>query len=926
MRKIRYLFGLIVLLSIGLFSCVDKEIPVDEGMTFNVTKENIESFYDINVDVNVEDGTSTVDITITQTYEGTPENIAAVLKVYTDVTFEKTRELVSSRHSFVINESIETQTYKTAEMTTYASIFYVEIVSASGKVKTTSEVQIENKQYELPEYTYGYDEDSIVILDPEGNEERYDLLMDTMDDFTLDVMSDPQYLQMHVLSTSNIHYLGEVLSSSESTSLKMKTDGSYIEQIVGDINSVIKYEHDRYFVYEYGYGVYPADPFYINPYVLDVDGSIEDYVGLLNQEQEGYIFDPELMRFELTDDGFLVMAYVKDVVSESEYDVLELSLMMAGFSASDISESVIHIAYSFTEDTMIRTETMIFNMASEPTYMMEIEVTQTISTSAFEEVNFNLPRFHIVPADAFNEVVEVTDLSVPLTGAGLPKDQIYKVYLEEGQYFVNDFYSNLNVTFYNMNGVKLNLDKAPDYRLNFDLEYAFISNPGYYFVEVDWQNTSASDGYKLSLDLLDYETIFNPLQAETLSNGVYEFISEGEHDFVAVKYLIYQPTLIKIQPEVDTDLLILYEDEEFQVYNDSRNDPIYITIQPGKPLIYLHAFDEVTVNLNIEIIDASYYKTNDLNQMTEMTSEYSEKPIYVSEALGKMKLKLVVEEKAYYTIHYETIEGLNDPNAYIKTLSGANVSNEMITYNDGIVLEPGIYVVEFSVNYWYGGGKVKYESIIYEAEVNVDLELGETAVLNPYDDSFPSSEYFYFLDKEQVYNGWFTLTESEIIFIGGVDFKLFNDQDEMIGVHYVGNYFNGTYFRLNAGTYYVQYLNAERGYSRYANFQVAIYTGELDDDYVYGTAVPVLISGTEVTTHNDGLYDTELFKFTITEQQTVTITGPGLFTVYIYDENGEYANAFHENTTMSLNTGKYYVYVFYAYSSVEQIRFSITYH
>ena len=693
------------------------------------------------------------------------------------------------------------------------------------------------KTYTVPDYVVEEDENIIVIDDLEQNEANYQALLTDITDFYTMLAGDIEFLQVDIM-TNNTTMTGGYYEELTSTyEFKAKNDESYVEMTLDDDTSVYQYAHDRYFVYEFEKGQYS-----INPYVMDVDGSLLDEIDYISVVLGNYFFDPETMLFIETNKGYQVEAYLADAVGEEAFMQIAISMASIGFTEDEINNFKIDIEYEVEDFSITQIERLImahdgedFKLTSRST------VEQTLSVEDFVPIDFTDDAYTITPADELNEVVETTDFSTPMVGYNNPKHYVYLTHLEPGQYVVNNPESNIRINVYDELGNQVYLNDIPNYYvLNPNgLGYLFVDEASNYYIEMYGTSSNTSDGYTFSLDLLDYETILDLDNSDPLMEGTYTFHSEGEHDFALLTYDVNEPVMVKFTPNMDTNVTILYDGASYNNYENWGIDDMYITIDPSDSQIVLYAYGEKTIEFTIDIVDTSHYITDDLELMEEITDTLSAYPIYTSDALGYRYLKLIVEEKAYYTIHYQTLDDIYTPSAYAYDASGERLSTNNINDAYGIVLDPGTYYFEFASDR-PSAGYVRYEKIVYEAEMELTLTLEETETLNRFDDSFPEPTPIVFFDEFQLYRAWFTLTEPEVVIICDYDWQLFTAEGEPVGIYYTDLYDPDIYLSLDAGTYYIEKYNVEVGYQWTTYIRAAIYTGELEDDYVYGSTIPVL--------------------------------------------------------------------------------------
>lgn len=926
-----FLFGaMMVVLSIVFFACTTEEPPIDddgddpivveETYTHDIDASNVESFFDLSVTIEEMNGVFIVTADAEQSFDGEVEDANVSLVVYVDATFKNEQKLVTQNIFIDIVDTKNSKIVMLNQSILEAELFYVVVDSANGSVETTQTIHVVDKTYTVPEYVIEEDENIIVIDDPEQNAANYQALMTDIADFYMMLAGDIEYLQVDVMNNNTTMTGGYYEETTSTYEFKAKNDESYVEVTFDDQTSVYQYAHDRYFVYEFEKGQYS-----INPYVMHVENSIYDDIDYISVILGNYFFDPETMLFTETDKGYHIEAYLADAVGEDAFMQVAIAMASIGFTEDEINKFKIDIEYEMDDVSITQIERLIMVHDGEDFKLTSrSSVEQSMSIEAFVPIDFTDDAYTITPADELDEVVETTDFSVPMVGYNNPRHYAYLTHLEPGQYVVNNPESNIRINVYDELGNQVYLNDVPNYYVinPNGLGYLFVDEASNYYIEMYGTSSNTSDGYTFSLDLLDYETILDLDNPDPLMEGTYTFNSEGEHDFALLTYDVNEPVMVKFTPNMDTNVTILYDGASYNNYENWGIDDMYITIHPEASQIVLYAYGEKTVDLAIEMVDTSHYVTDDLEMMAEITEALSVHPIYTSEALGDRYLKLIVEEKAYYTIHYEMLDGISTPAAHIYDEDGNMPDYNVIRDNYGVVLEPGTYYVAFNASR-PSAGYVRYEKIVYEAEMELTLTLEETETLNRFDDSFPEPTPIVFFDEFQLYRAWFTLTEPEVVIICDYDWQLFTAEGEPVGIYYTDLYDPDIYLSLDAGTYYIEKYNAEVGYQWTTSIRAAIYTGELEDDYVYGSTIPVLPVNEAVTVVKNNSYDTELFQLTLEEETSFYSNYYQTLAMEVYDEQGQFVTTFYNYDNFTLDSGTYYIYMSFHNFSDDSLTFTL---
>ena len=693
----------------------------------------------------------------------------------------------------------------------------------------------------------------------------------------------------------------------ESVEYKFDLEELYFEQNVMDETFVIKYESDRFFLYPILEDNYYDGKYHVNPEV------IEDIFGFLAIDVDDtssldYILNPEKVNITETENGYSVIGYLVDMVSFYDYLMIEQVYMSLGISQETIQKIIVQQDYDFSDKGY-----EISTLMQIPIYLNYI---QTISINTIETFNYenftkvdltNDELFIVYQADHINEVTESTDVSVLVESEFRPYPaHYYYTYLEAGQYKIADEEGSLKFDIYSTEEELL--DTKLLNKISYSDAYIFIEESGYYYLEVKGRTSAAYDGYRFLLEKLDYETIYSDVNQDPLTEGNLTLNIEGENDYIGLTYEASEPTLLKITTTMPGQQFAIFYNHPsisgYATYHVQDNLTAYIEMEPGTHELIFASGIAGEKNILVEKIDISAHKSDVYSEMTEMSDEFIGDYVFVSDILGDSYFRITITEQVFISFRFQNYGTLHHPSVVILDEDFNSITySSFYTESQGIMLEPGNYILQIASN-MAAGGEIHYVLEAYE-DHHYEIELEEYSSIQPYATDFPQIESR-FLDNK-VYNYyWFSLTEEEMIYISGAKFEIFTENDERVTILSKSDTYYGDYVKLDPGRYYIKvHHTANTGLWTYY-LKIAIITTEISDDNYHGSTFTTITPGIEQYTFNkDNQYDQEWIKVVIEVSGTYGFRASR--NTYLYDENGDFIRNFFDFESIELEAGVYYL-------------------
>ncbi len=883
-----------ILLLIGLFflyACNDNNeetIPTEpnlEEIRYTFKTSNVESFFTINYQL-VETNETKLKVSL-EPIKAYNEMLGTVtIKVYVSYMFNHVHLRSSASFSFNVENLIEKSETLNEVYTDY-QIEYMEVTQASGVIKSYHDITTIDKTYTVPAFVPQHIE-QFTITDIEQNQALFEEFEEILNTFSLN--EDMDYLTFG-LSTRQSVFMPSG-TETESNFQKVQLTNHYIYYENSFEKGIIQLEQDKLFHY------------YMNPYriisnkqVLDVSviESIDD-INLnldLNSSFEDQLFVADATKMEISKIGnsYFIRGYIIDVLSPSDYLLLSQQFRSMGIDEMILHKTVILLTFEVSEDEFYMVTTMTIDIPSTVISKITSRVEMMYSFKPFEKEDITSDKYIIEPADQFEEILRETNVLEEVRQEIRANNHKYLVYLEKGQYqFIDVDDQRLVFTFYDLDENRLYLTQATTHFYEHEI---FIPEDGYYYLNIH-QTLSNQLGYGFYLEKRDYETTW--FDEETLELGINDIHFEGAYDFVRFRIDSNEQKVLRVLSS--SDEVMIYPQDHF--YADYVH---FFEVPVGVSYFTLVSFDELNIQLEVSEVDHTHYMTNDLSLMEEIGLESSEL-IVTSENLGYRYLKLIVPEKAYYTIKtIRASESFSLHNMALYDDQNKLISNWMPS---GIILDVGTYYIRFSSTALaLGYAFYEVEAITYQT-----IEFDMTT--KPYTTEINSQLTRYQVDLlfESHYADFhFESEESIAIYVRGSSafhYQILNHLREPITFVFGTNTYTreNQIFYFEPGSYYL------RVYSTWTNisttyFWLAFISNPPVDDYQVGSHIPFGQLGENIfeMTYPE---DSEIIKLEVTEEDIYTFTSNINGYVTIYDESFQLVQKGTQGYL--LTPGIYYVY------------------
>lgn len=700
----KYILPFLIVFLIFLSSCEANE------KEYELKIDNLENFFEIVIDNEItKNGIKyTLNLNEKNTLDLEDFNISLEIhfKVYRingDYIYRDTKitNLRTNTYSgFISNENVD-----------YAETYYIYINNVSGKVYST-------KNFENKEYKYTHLDKPIflddLVKDKEKNLENFNELNEKLNSYAFE---NQNYLQINLSTFTSTKIDGKTIYSDlQSQSTKANNHLKYIEMSIGNIRIIVKEEDNTLITYTYDingltyddkYLVYPT---YNNiPDILDVENPIE------------YEIDPNKMNVSKIGTGYLISAYIKDIIDEETYNGLIELYESLSLDTTIIDTTIVEVKYILTQTIEIETNITIKINGVETT----VKNTQKISFDEFEIIDLNNKDiFEISPSIELNSNIPFSELDefykTSVNSMNYP--HYYKFNLEKGQY-------DIKYTSYHKPYIKVYdstfrvVDVNPfveSSHFHDEIKMTFIiPKDGIYYIEY-MQHTS-SYGYDFMLSKLEYETIFDKKNIPSISTGKVFLDFEGSKDIIGFSINVPNNSAIRLKTTDGFDygdVSVLYEHKQYstdmpmmvtQYISILESTFIAITKRPQYFYFFPNDFDSNLIyEIEIEVITSNSYLNSNYGYMQELTEEMTKTPIIIGSMQQASYLKFTVNEKSKFKFIIEDIVGYTTSVVVYK--KSGELHGEFSTYGEH-ELEKGEYYIKFYYEYLLSIFNVSIEEI-----------------------------------------------------------------------------------------------------------------------------------------------------------------------------------------------------------------------
>lgn len=876
----------------------------DETKEHNLYVDNFENFFTVNTKISNDTINPVLTISLENKNQVIIDNIFLEVMVYFTYYKEYVQEIRYETFTFT-NEDINKDVSRVIDLLEdieSPKVFYIEPISANGKVSTLKSMVIHEKEYIVPTfepqpYTLNIDNDNL------------DLYYELVEKFSDLNNIDQSKLKYNLDTYTSLETEFGFENEADHQEIKIDYTDFYVEHVTNDDKYIILYESDRYFRYPILKENYHDNQVRVNPEVIDLDiGALEDgYLPAISNELL-YITHPSQVEITFTNDIYKVVGYAKHILPEADFSLIKESYTSIGIDENTIENLIVEQLYDlslkgYTVETKMIVPIYIGDMKT-----LEVITSESMYYDTFSKVDIhNNSEFIILPPDHMNEVKELSDISQMVYSSYNPFPQhYYYVYLESGQYEIIDPDSELGFDLYSEHGDLIDSKRLS--KISYSDDFIFVEEDGYYYLEVSGKTTGAIDGYGFSLKHLDYQTIYSDSNQEELLEGYTTINIEGESDYVGYNFIIEEPTLFKISiSNPDQVLSFLFKHPRISSYSQYYLDDIwwtYIEMAPGTHEIIFMSHIMGEKEILVERVDTSNHKNDSFDSMAQMPTEFLSEPVYVSEILGKAYYKLEVQEELFISFRFNRIKYLSLPAINILDENfNPIVDYSFYTEDRGLKLEPGKYIFEIESNMHAGSDIHCVVEDYGDKHYEIDLEVAE--VMDPFDDDFPTISSRHFDDHVSNYF-WFTLEQEEIVYIRGGHTEIYNDNDDQISFLASSESFYGDYFKLSAGRYYIKTYNLDYSTTISYTIQLAIISDLVNDDNYHGISLnEIEVSPNFNIYKKDNQFDQEWLKIYIDEARTYLVYTNTAF--IILDNEGAPLGYLNNYEDIYLDVGTYYI-------------------
>ncbi|MGE4321118.1 MAG: hypothetical protein AB7E61_06700 [Acholeplasmataceae bacterium] len=499
-------------------------------------------------------------------------------------------------------------------------------------------------------------------------------------------------LDVNVMTDISINDHGSINSVSDEVSFSMSIDPYFI--YIEDPEPSIIYENEGYY-YQANLGSPLTDTGYyvIAPNIVNVE--MAESFSNINVEGEpsyqfidGKIEETEDHVFQITttfknlleDQSFADLATLEDLMTSDQYDA---------FLASEV---IVTVDFNQGIKMMLNLSMDIEDIAMTISLTMDIKIAQGEAVDVLND-----ERFLILET---SDIMKATEIFVdhPFSypeNWDLYTQAYFKIYLEEGHYYINASSPQMYPTFMDLNYQNYNLIDMIENRLileNYPYRAIKIDQAGYYYFSLFINGYEASS---FSIDHLDYDSYLSDSTMDITNGGTYSFEIEGLHDAVAFEYTGSSNAIIGIDGLGDHLSFFTIQNVSISSFYNQDKNAISVT---GPTTVYLIPFDEYGIKTYTVTFEVFYQSNNftSLDQMYTLTSTFDHMFV-ASDDLASQYVKLEITEEGDYAFYknnvYNDIGNIgtiyDESNQVIKAVNNYTGSSYQLAH-----LVPGTYYLQ----------------------------------------------------------------------------------------------------------------------------------------------------------------------------------------------------------------------------------------
>ena len=855
----------------GISACTKKEEEVTYLYTYEVTKDNYKTFFDVKHENKTVDDVKTIETTFSLLDEN---DLAEDIKIEMTVTlyqpFVGYYSPTTKNYTINFNHEISYVHKMTYGIT--QAFEKAEITSFEGMIKTNTK------------------QDFASIPTDDESDANYEKLMedlealDTYTSLTMNALikvkqnNQTSFTRMNIIIDSEDFYI-ESLVNNDTGYIVKEIDGYYY------MYELFRYEYKNYIrlaaIYEE-----PLDDWYESSSTTEFDKSWEyTYYDGIYTVKASFM---SLFEIALGDDELL-----DELISEIPDEDLIMTIDLT-------EENAITMTLTFEIEGV--------EMTIDMTYVPD--VSERIDLSYYTE----LPVLH---PNLLTDYTDLTEIQEDHVFDGI-NSNYYAVNLEVGTYSI-DLPDLLGITIYDSTGQEVFLTENSNYAFQDYYQQIYDLDAGEYIIEISsYANQPIVYDFQMA-NLTDlYDTIVDMNNPEVITTGIYQLDIEGDKDIVVATFNAPDGGMLVLKPNVRFEgiMEIIPPSGNFNHYTlvQNQND-YYLHLDKGTTtFIFLNR--EESEQVTFEVNHYGVTQTSVLPLPSNYPNDY-----IISTSTNGMRYSFTLTEES--VMHFESEIDPNAPYASygisytIDKMNGAipqQYASFSMTNHYQVYLPAGTYqlramgVTSVKVK-GYAQSSTALADITIEPDTVTDLS---TFDLDPL--SYMKSYYHY---PSKALNIHFTLDEMKDILIAfymDLEYELVDENNTRINYDQLNGH---QVFRLPAGSYQIKLPVNPTGQIYEYKVAVSIVTDNLvqTDDFIYNYKDPVLLDfDTIYQLDKEYKADHEVFCFEVTETKTLDIVIGQMAFVVIY--NGQtWIKSMYDTTTITFQPGTYTVVFMYMSSS-----------
>ncbi len=498
-------------------------------------------------------------------------------------------------------------------------------------------------------------------------------------------------LDVNVMTDIKIDENGSINSVSEEVSFNMSIDPYFI--YIEDPEPSIIYENEgNYYQADLGSPLTDTGSYVIDPNIVNIEMA-ESFSNINVEGELSYQFIDGKIK-EIEDHIFQITTTFENLLEDPSFtDLASLESLMTSDQYHAFLASEVKVTVDFNQGIkmMLNLSMDIEDIAMTISLTMDIKIAEGASVDVLND-----DRFLVLET---SDIMNATEIYVdhPFSyqeNWDLYTSAYFKIYLEEGHYYINASSPQIYPTFMDLNYQNYNLIDMIEPHLileNYPYRAIKIDQAGYYYFSLFINGYEASS---FSIDHLDYDSYLADSTMDITNGGTYTFEIEGLHDAVAFEYTGSSNAIIGIDGLEDQLSFLTEQNISISSFYNQDKNAISVT---GPTTVYLIPFDEYGIKTYTVTFQVFYQSNNftSLDQMYTLTSTFDH--IFVtSDDLAPQYVKLEITEEgdyAFYKNHiYNDIGNIgtiyDESNQMIKTVNIYTGSSYQLAH-----LVPGTYYI-----------------------------------------------------------------------------------------------------------------------------------------------------------------------------------------------------------------------------------------